>query len=369
MKTLNHFQKAVLFILVLSPISSILGQEPIIYDYLRTFKDKEAIEKINKDSDKQILIVGTFHFGNKDFKVEPIRDEILKFEPEMIFLEEVPPGQDKEKYKDELYANPKRGDRFYSQFLDSASAFSDISKNEALTIIRDLTSNAGSFDINERIKLINALFIHSDDPNALLQLGYLKQAVIAQELPDSLKSLISPYHQKYRFSMGETRHLAIPIALELGLSRIESMDYQLNRTENDSLLSITTNKIVPRLALKVWKLPYMIKMMNLDKNGPENEKEAIRHFKILNSWKTMLNMAKVHEKYFNNDKVPESVIWNQSYRTRNEEMVKLIEEKATPSNAKRIVIIVGASHVPYFIYEIQKQMPAYRITFLNSETY
>jgi len=142
------------------------------------------------------------------------------------------------------------------------------------------------------------------------------------------------------------------------------MDYQSDRILNDYLLEITTRKLIPRQLWKLWKWPYMLKMLKLDK-GPKDDVDAVRHFEVLNRWRTIKNLVKVNERYMNKSSVPASIEWNALYRKRNHEMVRLIVDKIHQTDAKRSVVIVGASHVPYFVYELHQQAPNTKIRFLD----
>jgi hypothetical protein len=341
-------------------------KESAVMNYLNRFKDKETfLESKTGTSDVEILLLGTFHFRNNKLKVPTVEQQVIDFNPQSIFVEEVPP-EFKEVYYNMLYTSPRRGSKFYSRMIDSLSLLTGIKREEAEEIARMNTRllEKDSQNIHFRIELINALYVSMDEPNGHLQLRYLKNMV--GDSFDTLNSKIPSIGLKYRFSSGETKYLSVPIATRLNLDSIESMDYQEERKKNDSLLSIANKKMIPGLMLKLWKLPYLIKMMNLSRNIPENTKEAIKQFDILNRWKTIKNMAKVHEIYLNKPRVEASQIWLKAYRKRNREMVKMIVQTLKQKGDKRAVVIVGASHVPYFLYEFDQQYPKAQIRFLDN---
>lgn len=364
------YSTALIFTLLLSHSLFSQGRKsPVFIHTIDYFKSQKSGVH-SSTSELEILLVGTFHFRSKSFKIPSLEKQIEDFAPEAIFVEEVPPSNIesyKESYRNSLYENPRRGARFYSDAIDSAVSFTGINREEARIIIE---KNDGSItdlkDLNEKIKLINALFINADDPNAQLQIALLKKHCKKEHIAfDSIKKKLSPLHMKYRFAMGETKHLSVPLAVRLKHRELYSMDYQKGRMENDSLLEIASKKMVSKHLWKIWKLPYFLKMMNLDRKGPENDEDALRHIKILNQPKTMVNMAKVHEVYLYSDKLEASKIWLKSYQTRNREMMAIIRENTVAQGFNKIVVIVGASHVPYFMYEISEQLPQARIKLLE----
>ncbi len=346
------------------------GRQSDTYQYTINFLNNYS--ENGPSADPEILLVGTFHFRRKKFDVISVQKQILDFSPEAVFVEEVPPSDKsgyKETYKNKLYASERYGNSLYSETIDSCVSFSNVSRLKAPGIInknyRSLAENPQNMRI--RVELINALFINGDDHNAWLQMNYLKK--IANSDPDvqfdSLTSSISPLHLKYRFYMGETRYLSVPIATELGISKLYGMDYQIGRKRADSLLSISSQKMVPQLLWKLWKLPYMIKMMKMDKKSPKDEQDAVTYFKILNSRQTQKRMMKLHEVHLYNEKNAASKEWIDLYRKRNSEMVKTITKEIENNAIRKAVVVVGASHVPYFIYELHKQLPGSTIKLLD----
>jgi len=345
-----------------------------IYQHTCDFLDAYP-SSANSTSEIEIQLIGTFHFKSKKWTVAPIEQEILDFQPSHLFVEEVPPqgaeGYTKEAYKNELYTSSKRGKEFYSNGIDSAVAFTGISRAQAPMVIaksKELLKNDPN-DLNARIALINALYINADDSNALLQLVYLRKFADESKgaVYDSLLHQISPIHRKYRFAAGETKYLSVPVAASLHHNEIIPMDYQVGRTVNDSLLSIASRGMMPKLLGRFWQLPYFIKMMKMDKNDPKNDQEAVKYYRTLNEFKAIKNVAKLHEIYLYNPKIEASQIWIESYRKRNREMVASIRKKIVDGNIKKATIIVGAGHVPYFLYELNQQLPKARIILLKEE--
>lgn len=361
MKTVYNF--LLVIIIILSNFSTIKAQKAdrSVYDYIRFYKkQKDSISYKN-----EILLVGTFHF-RKEFTVSNVKEQIMNFNPNMIFIEEVPfDAADKVKYMDYLYL--WYGDNIYSSAMDSAINFTGFSFKKAVSNTSDPEAYLSIYpnNIQLHLNLINSLFIIHDEPNAFLRL-YQMEKTNAEY--DSLVQYVSPMHLKYKFCSKETRFLSIPIAFQLGLQSIESMDYHYNRKQNDSLLSIASRKLVPRVLLRPWKIPYMIKMMSIDKKGPKNEKDAIKHFKVLNKWKSFKNMARLHDKYLNNSKVEASLEWNKNFKTRNRKMTERIVSRMHETQSNKAAIIVGASHVPYILYELHKQSPETKVTFLDIST-
>jgi hypothetical protein len=188
----------------------------------------------------------------------------------------------------------------------------------------------------------------------------------SKQLPAQfIEEKITPFHRRFKFSLRETQYLSIPLAEKLRLQKIHYMDDQLMRVESDSLLNVTVRKVMPKLMLRFWKIPYMLKMAKLDQKGPQTNEEALAHFTILNKRKTILNMAKLHDQYFNNKKIPESKKWNEYFRERNQQMVDQVMKGIADVQAKKVLVVVGGSHVPYFIWFIKTQYPQAKLRFLE----
>jgi hypothetical protein len=169
--------------------------------------------------------------------------------------------------------------------------------------------------------------------------------------------------------MGETKHFSIPASAALKVNEIQYMDYQKDREAIDSLLGITTKKLLPRLAIKVWLLPRMIKMMRMENHVPENERQALKQIKELNKRKTILQMAKLNEVWFKSEKVPASMQYLSLYRKRNKIMIEQILKVMNDHNANKVFVMVGAGHVPYFLWEMHLQSPQTKITLLNVDKF
>ncbi len=341
-----------------------------VYEYTKEFLNSYDP---HKSCEREIMLVGTFHYRSKELSADAVKDQIIDFGPAVIFVEEVPPSDEsgyKEAYKNELYENPKRGARFYSIAVDSMVSYTGISREESEQVIKTnyalLTENPENVDA--RVELINALFINGDDHNAVLQMEYLKQVLenIPDKSFDSVKSGISPTSFNYRFSMGETRCLSVPIAVQMGHTELYGMDYQKDRVETDSILSIVSKKMIAKLIWKVWKIPYMMKMMGLNNRLPKDDTDADRFHKILNKPKTIKNMAKVQEVYLYSKKSEASKIWIDLYRKRNREMISMVKKAVEEQNFNSVAIVVGAGHVPHFLYEIDKQIPGFCVYLLDT---
>jgi hypothetical protein len=335
------------------------------YTYLKDNKDWES--QTNASHSVEIFLLGTFHFKQK-FVVPQVEKQLLDFKPEAIFVEEVSPDASyKETYLNRLYSY--YGVNVYSAKIDSLAEFMKINKSDVAGNINKsyqiLRENPGA--LADRVNLINYLFIAKDDANANYQWHLLNSHLNSNQaqLTPIMDQKLTPFHRRLKFSMRETHYLTIPLAEKLNLQKIHYMDDQLMRFENDSLLSITVRKVMPKLMLRFWKIPYMLKMQKLDQQGPQTNDEALAHFKILNERKTILNMAKLHDQYFNNKKIPESKKWNEHFRERNQNMVDQIMKGLSDSKAKKALVIVGASHVPYFIWFIKTQYPQAKLRFLE----
>jgi len=161
--------------------------------FLKTYDQQES-------GQKEILLIGAFHFRNRLYDLNAIENQIIEFNPDALFVEEVPAQSEsgyKERYKNELYANAKRGNSFYSDAIDSAVQFTDISRAQAPDLIKEhyeiLRKKPKNMDV--RVKLINALFINGDDQNAILQIEYLKKILNSDSMPsyEDIKKKFHPY--------------------------------------------------------------------------------------------------------------------------------------------------------------------------------
>ena len=307
-----------------------------------------------------------FHF-KKFFDVQPVIDQIVDFGPQELFAEVVPPTDYLETYRNHLYR--RKGENYYTQMIDSSIAFTGMDKESALKFIQQNNNKVikEPGDTNSQIQLANAFFISNHEPNGYLQLAYIRNQVDSTEY-QLLRKEISPIHRERTFILPEISHVLRPAAVELGLERIEPMDYQRDRILNDSLLNIASSKLMWRQFWKVWKLPRMIKLMKMDNEGPKNDTEAITHFKVLNELRFYKDAIALHQSFLYNKGLPASIEWNEINSHRNQQMVKLISEAMKKNGSSKAAVLVGASHVPYFIYEISKQMPTTKIKLLDIES-
>lgn len=348
--------KLLIISLFITPLFSAFSQNREVFDFIRNTDQGELT--LTSDFAIEILLVGTFHFKKK-FLVPDVARQIINFNPEMLFIEEVPPSEH-EQYLKDIYR--KRSINPYKKAIDSAVSFTGISKAEADEIITQLKGKR-NLSLEEQATVTNALIIKNDESNAFLYYYRAQQEMSSDDF-QRFRSMVTPMHLKRTYCLGETQFLAIPIALDLRIGSISQMDYQVDRVVNDSLLEIAQRKLLPRQLWKLWKLPYFLKMMKLNK-GPKDNDEANRHFRILNKWGTIVNMARMNEKYLNKPSVPASIQWNEVYRKRNTIMINRVKEQSGQTGARKIAIVVGAGHLPYFIYEIKKQFNNASIRFLE----
>lgn len=355
---LTVFQKAMMSILCIGIAFISYSQNTEVFDYVRNTSKEEL--RSSDLPEIEILLVGTFHFKTK-LSVPDVESQIKNFNPDMLFVEEVP-ADEHQRFRSDLAKQRKSARNLYDEAIDSAIRFTGLSREEAFRTIEQLTLRK-KLTYQERASLVNSLIITNNETNAFLHFYSAQKSMNEVEF-QKFRSLLTPMHLNRTYCSGETKFLTIPIAISLHLKHISLMDFQKDRILNDSLLAITQKKLIPRQIWKIWQLPYFLKMMKLNK-GPKDDSDAIRHFRILNKWKTIINMARLNEKLMNKRSVPESIHWNAIYRKRNEMMIKRVHDQSLRAHAKKIAIVVGASHVPYHIYEIKKQFKNASIELLN----
>lgn len=362
----RYFLVVLLLLMGILGILDIIKPKGPVYDFILGFDSRAEIEQIAPYAEREILLIGSFHF-NKSFDVQPVIDQIIDFEPQELFAETVPPNDYVESYRNHI--NRRRGNNYYTQVIDSSIEFTGIDKESAANIIlqndNKVISEPG--DTKSQIDLANAFFVSNDEANGYLQLAYIRSQVDSADY-QLLRKQISPIHLRRSFILREILNVLRPAAVDLGLERIEPMDYQRDRVANDSLLNIASSKLMWRQFWKVWKLPRMIKLMKMDNEGPKDDEEAVEHFRILNELRFYQDAIKLHQSFLYNSKVPASIEWNEINANRNQQMVKLISESMNEKGSNKAVVLVGASHIPYFIYEISRQMPSTKIKFLDLES-
>lgn len=361
----RYFLFALLFLIGVLSFLDFIKPKGQAYDFMDRFTSRDEIERLAPNAKKEIFLIGSFHF-KRYFDVQPVIDQIVDFGPQELFAEAVPPNDYLEAYRNYLY-NIK-GKDYYTQMIDSTINFTGIGKELALKILEQNNNKVitESGDIKSQIDLANAFFISNDESNGYLQLGYIRKQVDSSDY-QLLSNEISPIHLRRFFILREILDVLRPAAVELGLERIEPMDYQRDRVANDSLLNISTSKLIWRQFWKVWKLPRIIKLMKMDNEGPANDKEALEHFKILNELRFYKDAIDLQQSMLYNSNVPASIEWNEINSYRNQQMVKRISETMNKNGSDKAVVLVGASHVPHFIYEISRQMPSTKIKFLDLE--
>ena len=124
----RYFLIAFLFLIGLLSLLDFIKPKGPVYDFMHRFTSRDQIEQLAPNANKEILLIGSFHF-KKYFDVQPVIDQIVNFEPQELFAEALPPNDYVEAYRN--YLNRRRGENYYTQMIDSSINFTGIDKEMA----------------------------------------------------------------------------------------------------------------------------------------------------------------------------------------------------------------------------------------------
>ncbi len=203
-----------------------------------------------------ILILGTFHFKQHDFEkypqdLESLIDRVLRFEPQVVCVEWLPPTEQNDVYNygytkaiaelaREKGLEPKQAEKSAERHRDN------LKKNNG-----DLVTRAG---------LANALFISRDYLNACYQ-WYLIDEELREQTPavqEAVKEILPEKLEEYRDKMrGEIERIAFPLARRIKLEELAAIDYR----GDDTAKGEANGRFVERYKAKNGSDPFQPKVV------------------------------------------------------------------------------------------------------------
>lgn len=296
-----------------------------------------------------ILILGTFHFKDHDFRkypqdLERLMSRVMKFEPEVICVEWLPAEE-----KNDVY------NYGYAENITELSRQTGIDPEQAAELSEQLRAKIKDRpgDLALRAKLANALFISRDYLNACYQWYIIdeelnKQAPgLQKKVKDILPEKLADYRSKMR---GEIERIAFPLARRIKLEELAAIDYR----GDDTAKGEANGRFVERYKAKNGSDPFQPKVVPV--------------FAKMNTWldEDKANGTSTYYDKLNGDAFRQIVTgldedlyssysYDQDFRTwfeleivkRNrcifDNIVNVIEQNP----GKNTVVLIGASHKVY----------------------
>ncbi len=311
-----------------------------------------ALESESSINGKQILVLGTFHFQQHKFDkypqdMESVRRRLLKYEPEIMCVEWLPPSETNDLYNQD-----------YSTRISELSKETGISKDEAPTIVSDLIEKltCEPENITLRINLANALFISRDYVNACYQWYLIDccKADLSQEQALEIERALPNKIETYRGALKghEIEVLIFPVAKQLKLERLYSVDYM---SDMQAMIKhcqtfieefkkahgsdpIAESEMIKRIE------KYRADMLEEDKNNGTST-----YLEKLNSENYAKTVQALHYDFYfayrNNKDF--RIFYELNVEKRNWGIYDLILAAMQANNGKKVLALLGSSHKPF----------------------
>jgi len=312
-------------------------------------------QEIKTDSmefgNKEIYVLGTFHFREHDFEKYPqdINKEIsraVKYKPDIVCVEWINKSEELDLYNTDY--TKKINLLLEKVKLDTSNAPHIID-----SLYLELDKNPNS--LYSRSILADYLYITRDYINACYQ-WYL----IENKVKDNtqLKTLLPENIHNYRYTLyeesgnqkGEIVEVAFPIAKSLAIEKIYSIDYRHDESEYSSHI----NKFCEPYEKSYGFDPMMKKAEPIIKEVTDwLESDRINkrstYFEKLNSKENeKLMFTYYYDMFLSFSADPDYRIWHQlQLEKRNWKMFELLIQAIRESNAKRTFVLIGATHKFY----------------------
>jgi len=300
---------------------------------------------------KEIYILGTFHFREHDFEKYPqdIDKEIkkvIKYKPDIVCIEWMNKSEELDVYNINYSKNitklieKEKLDTIKAQYIID-SLYLEQFKNP------DLVEN--------RAKLANYLYVTRDYINACYQ-WYL----IEDKIKDSikLKKILPEDINAYRHSLygdpgnqkREITEVAFPIAKSLSHEKIYSIDYRHDEKEYGSHINSFNERFENRYGYD----PLLKKSENVQKitvgwleSDRLNKKST--YYENLNSKETeKLLFSYYFDMYVSYSYDPDYRIWHElQLEERNWKIFELLIQTIHESKAQKTFVLIGATHKIY----------------------
>lgn len=302
-----------------------------------------ALSGMAKAQEVEILLLGTQHefqdslLDRQNF--ETIRMELAQFNPNIICIESIP-------LKDTASLNEVR-----SKQIEVASRLKQekqLATNEALVEQLLIKLNQNPDDLLVRSELANQLYANHDFWNA-----YYHYFILGRNLPNAtptdfsglrksfaLDSMHTRIHQREKFT--EYGNVVFPLADFLNQPYLVNIDYRADEAE--FLKRVKRAFIGTIFNLKIFKLKKRFKQQEKAMLEAERNGELIEFINAPEQRAFYLDMIDNSHRFLKSKNMRRVVaLWE----LRNEIMAQRILDAAFEQKANRVLVTVGAFHIPF----------------------
>lgn len=298
-------------------------------------------EPSSSKDEKSIVIVGLPHLTQPLRGIKHVCEVLINYAPDLVLVESIPATAPyKESHYNDLFSQTMDSSSFYTDLIEAMVQESAITREHASRLVSTLQPD----DNQARLRLAKAHFINRDDVNASYQWYLLDQengADFAEDQPKLCKNIWNT----------EIGQIAFPVARNLGHERLSGMDCQSNYAKDLALLNKGIAGLhrhpVQIVARYLPLIPVAIRLIPAWMAG--------RLIIAMNTRRGILQWAKVSKSLYSSSDILED--WHSSYLDRNRCMVEHIVRHIRTYDSKRILVLVGAGHVAYFLWLLQDQLP------------
>lgn len=294
----------------------------------------------------QVLVLGTMHLREQPTSFQPrvlagLIDKLAAFKPDIIAIENVP-GEE----CDMVARHPEKYDYGPSYCVSTALAktATGLGIPEALAAI-DKTLAAWPAPSAAQRRRLAALFLAADD-RASAYAQWLQLPAEARREGDGLDAQLIEFLQGLGTVKEESLLLAAPVAARLGLARLRPVD---NHT-GDNVNAPDAKAFGDELAA-AWKAGAAeLDKRQLITSALSSADDWLPLYRFINSPAHMRVLAELNVRAPLRAKSATGYpqMWVAGWEIRNMRMVANIRETFRERPASRVLVIVGASHKPWF---------------------
>lgn len=304
----------------------------------------------SRNEGPDIVIVGVPHLSRPLQGIEKVCEVLIGFAPDLILVENIPATTlDKEAHYNRLFSQTSNSPSRYTDLIEEMIHDSGITREQASQFISTLQPD----DKQARLRLARAHFINRDELNASYQWYMLAQENIENDLTKDQPKLCRDIWNT------EVGQIAFPVAGNMSHDRLFGMDCQPNYEENLALLKEGMGLFYrqPIQALRCYLLLILVAVRLIP--------AWIRKRLIfeMNTRRSILKLAKANKSIYSSSDILGE--WHRGYLDRNQCMVEHIVQSIHANDAKRTFVLVGASHVGYFLCLLREQLPTANLLILD----
>jgi len=301
-------------------------------------------------STTKLLILGTFHFLQHDFKKYPqnfesLKERLLEYRPEVICVEWLPPSE-----KNDIY------NREYTNIINLVVRKVAPSKKQDLANIEELLKKIqpGPDNLLLQARIVYHLYITRDYVNAWYY-KYLLDSFTGEltlDIQNQIKDILPASIMKHlnKFNGHEIEKLLFPIAKQLGVKRLCPIDYIGDVKAQNEYYKKFSEKLVEKQ--KYNPLTEMADKIQkpIDDWFTEDKKNGTSLcFEKINSGDFIRKVHNIHmNAYFSffYDKNFQ-LLYELNIERRNWKIYNLILEAIKANIGKKTLVLIGLSHKPF----------------------